>query len=296
LGLALIALDILLRPWGPSLALSPLALAVLLPPLLLLSVAAAGFTRALRRPAWTPVLGLTVAPVASLVVAFASQNRVLISYRHFEYLSLPAALFAAETALAVLSRRTAAPAARRLPRLAVNRAGRAAAGLVLLALFATNVWAGQSVMAGRLGPDERIPDTSLRLVTWMTRELGPGASIAADHRISQVLWARGFLPTNDEAVAVFTEAEWYRVVDELRRFEPRVDYVFVDHVMVESGVQSGSLAEPPRISDGAYGKFSLQPYRLVARMESADGLRWAELYRIDWGWAERHSWLERYLP
>jgi len=296
-GFAAMAANVLLRPFGAASALPLLGLLVLLPPLLLYAVAAAGAATAARDRRWAPLLGVLAVYLGSLAFGFATQNAIILSYRHLEYLSLPVALFAAKVvSRGLLRAREFADTLTRSARLARPRpaGGVFAAGLV--ALLLANVATGYALTNGAVGPDERIPDVTLDLIDWMAAHIPREGTVAADHRISQVLWARGFTATNDGAVVVFTEAEWYRIVDELRPFEPRVDYVVIDHIMVESGVQSGTDLETPKMTGDTYGKFTLPPWRFVHRVESEDGSRWAELYRIDWEWADRHAWQETYLP
>ena len=286
-GVGFLVLNIVAPPWGPVFGLRPEALFILLPVLLLLALAGAGFALAVPRIRWTPLVGILLATLGSLAFGMVTQSTVILPLRHLEYLSLPVCFFAAKALRAAAQRWSL-----RAPGLLRARwAGRlpGVMGIAATVLLLSNAWSGYAVTVGALGIDGRIPDASLGLVDWMASHLETNGSVAADHRMSQILWARGFNATNDDAVLVFTEAEWDRIEGELRTFDPRVDYVLVDHVMVESGVQSGVVADPPRMTEASYAKFSLAPFQLVHREESADGTRWAELYRIDWEWADRHT-------
>ena len=150
------------------------------------------------------------------------------------------------------------------------------------AILFGNVLSGYAVTNGSLGYDERIPDVSLAMVDWMTQNVVPNRTVAADHRMSQILWARHFPVTNDDAMLVWTGSNWSTVSGELQSFNPRVEYVFLDHIMVESGIQSGTNTTPPRMTTESIAKFQLPPFRLLHRIESPDGSRWAEVYAVDW--------------
>ena len=282
-GLALILLNIVVRPWGDRFALPPHALLVLLPPLLVTCLAAAGLAAALKEFEWSPVLGLLVLFSLSLLFAFVTASQFLISFRHLEYLSLPIALLAA-SALLRADPWIRAYLARTRPAVRSASSGRVRAGVVAatVAILLTNVASGYGVTNGTLGFDERIPDVSWALVEWMSGALPNNGTVAADHRMSQMLWARGFHPTNDDAVLVWTDTNRTLIETELRSFTPRVDYVFVDYIMVESGIQSGTNTAPPKMTAESLAKFQDPPFRLVHRIESPDGSRWAEVYAVEW--------------
>jgi len=284
LGYGFVAVNVFPRPFGNAFGLDANALLILLPPVLLLSFTASGLVRTIGREPWAVPQGILLVFLASLVFGFVTQSAVIIPYRHLENLSIPVALLAA-SALMGWSRPRIQVAAERRP-----RPWRAALPSRILAaaipiLLVGNAATGFAAVNGQLGFDERIPDVSLEMVGWMSDHLEPSGTVAADHRISQLLWARGFNVTSDGSQIVWTEESWRDIVPELCAFRPRVAYVFIDQIDVESGIQSGTNATPVRMTAAMYAKFHLRsgPFDLLHRVESPDLTRWAEVYRVDWG-------------
>ncbi|HKZ49307.1 MAG TPA: hypothetical protein VJ397_11055 [Thermoplasmata archaeon] len=283
--LALLSAVVLPRGLGP--ALPAVALLVLLPPVLVGAFAAAGLLGHLRAGTGSPQLGMLAALLASLAFALVANSTALLSYRHLEYLALPTAALAATGVLQSLKR---SPRWAATPRRWNRPSPRWAAPVgALLALFVANAASGVAVMGGALGIDERIPDVSLEAVDWLAGNATRSSSVAADHRLSQILWARGLNATGDRADLLWASTDWWDGVGELAGSAARVDYVVLDHVMVDHGAQSGADDVPAPMSREAHAKFGRAPFVRVFRSESEDGTRWAEVYRVDWPWILAHA-------
>ena len=99
--------------------------------------------------------------------------------------------------------------------------------------------------------EESISVQVIDAADWMKDHVRTNLTVASDHRISQILWTRGFNVTSDEAYWIFFAANWTGALDELNgtnRTYGKVGYVFIDDIMRTKGVQS-NLNESPRAHD-----------------------------------------------
>jgi hypothetical protein len=120
---------------------------------------------------------------------------------------------------------------------------------------------------------------------WMEDDIHTNLTVASDHRLSQIIWTRGYNVTSDEAYWIFLAPDWHGALDELRGVNKtygKVGYVFLDDVMKNKGVMSNLNETPRQITDELYAKYSLEPFELIHRETSPDGSKWAEVYAVNW--------------
>jgi hypothetical protein len=133
--------------------------------------------------------------------------------------------------------------------------------------------------------EESISVQVIEAADWMKENVRTNLTVASDHRVSQILWTRGFNVTSDEAYWIFLAPDWRGTLDELNgtnRTYGKVGYVFMDDVMRTKGVQSNLNESPRPITDELYAKYSAQPFELLHRSVSSDGSKWAEVYAVNW--------------
>ena len=133
--------------------------------------------------------------------------------------------------------------------------------------------------------EESISVQVIDAADWMKENVRTNLTVASDHRVSQILWTRGFNVTSDEAYWIFLAANWTGALDELNgtnKTYGKVGYVFIDDVMRTKGVQSNLNESPRPITDELYAKYSAEPFELIHRESNQDDAKWAEVYMVNW--------------
>lgn len=259
---------------GTSVTITPAALPWILPLAGLVAFGFLGSERAKWRPRGALVYGWMLAVLGSLVVMAAAQSVVLLPYRHAEYILEPIAVLAGMGLAAALA-------------LAARRGLGRPALLGVAALLVANAaiaYPPPSVLAGF---QEGTTREEFAAVQWASHHvaLAPDALIAADHRLSSVLFGFGGLnATWDYAPLTFHAASFEEARAEMQAVRSpsgakRVDYVFLS----DSERQGLALLqwEPARpLSAAAQEKFEADPqYAPVCRSPTV------VVYAVDWGLA-----------
>ncbi|HEV8359852.1 MAG TPA: hypothetical protein VGR28_05275 [Candidatus Thermoplasmatota archaeon] len=258
---------------GTSVQIAPLAVLWFLPMALLLGFGFLGSRLAKFRPRGALVYGWALALLASFAVMIAVGSHVLLPYRHAEYILEPAALLAGLGLAAALAAARARGA----------RIGRAAAAgaVVLLLANAALAYPPPSVLAGF---QEGTTHAEMDAVRWAGAhvKLAPDAVIAADHRLSSMLFGyAGLDATWEYAPLTFHAATFGEARAEMGAVHAPSGVKRVDYVLLTAPMRAGlaltqwDAASP--LSEAAQAKFERDPhYVAVCRSEGA------VLYRVDW--------------
>lgn len=265
---------------GSDISSSPIALLYVLPVLgflafLPLGHAAVGFHRS-----GTLALGWLYSVVASLLFAMITASRVLFPFRHVDYLAMAMAPLAA-IGLTMAYDQTLAS------RIPSDRAGTRAilvgGLLVVLALSAVLSLPPREVIGGF---EEGITTQEMDAVYWIAANpaiVPPNATIAADHRVSSMLFGvAGVRPTWDSTFTTYHTENASEALAELSnvyvpgRGDVRVDHVFLSPA-IEKGVTLVQWENSIPMSGAATAKF--EDATLFEKVYDEDGVR---IYRVRW--------------
>ena len=264
---------------GTGFSFQPLSALALLPFFILLALGMAAVSSLKCTDGGPAILGWFLFLATSMVITFVLWVEGIPPFRHFEYLAYPLSIMAAQGLhtlyLDVRDGKLAFPMGTR----------GVAASMVALALLL----GGSAYMVADTtsGHTEVIGQEALDVMEWMQHNLPENANISSDHRLCTMLWAHGFdnLSYDDTYDMWFadnwTDAGCLADLNGTTENTLRIEYVLIDDVMVEGGVQS-RMVENPRTMEGAgYDKFRSQPFEEVLRCRRG-GQHWAELYRVNW--------------
>ncbi len=271
-SLAILLLNALLAVPGTTINLAPVVVILFLPLILFISFAGPGsrpmgFNRSGSYPfAWTLVISI------STLVGVAASSRVLLPYRHLEYLMLPIAVLVGLGAVHVFG----------LIHFEGNRRRAGVAVAVALGLMVTNAVVAYPPRDLMGGWEEGMKPEAVSLALW-TGEHTDGL-VAADHRISTMLFGFGRVDaTWDRVTLIFHAEDFDEAREELESVDSpsgrrRAAYVAFDGDTV-AGVTlyPWDAAEP--MSDEAVEKFKTTPFQKMYD----DGH--SSLFLINWGLA-----------
>lgn len=237
---------------GTNITVTPVTLAYALPPALVIALAvigarATGFTRDGRF-----LVGWTLAITASLAFAAVTKNTVLFPYRHIDYLMEGVAAVAGVGVLVV-----AALVARRAPAARARHVTWSVLAVALVVMAAMSYPPREAVG----GFEEAITAPEVEAVRWTEDGLPPASTIAADHRVSSLLFGlAGHRATWDYTYWTYHAESWEPVFDELAALDipsgegVRVDYVFLSPPIRE-GVTLVQWENSKPMTDAAWNKF-----------------------------------------
>lgn len=239
--------------------------------------------------------GWTTAIFVSFVYSFLSWNTTLFPDRHLEYLAVPLCILAALGVQKFLDGLSLSDDIRQpVARLVTKK--RAVAFGVVAVLFLTNAVSVYPSQASLELYDESIPRCCFTAMGWAEEHLPANATVASDHRLSQVAWAYGFNITYDKTDELWGAENWTACVGDLRGEKEnysRVSYVFVDDIMYDTGVQLKAWDPIANFTAASYMKFQEEPFTRVYNksMVNKDGetTHWAEIYRVNWTYIEQHG-------
>jgi hypothetical protein len=263
----------------------PVSALILIPFFLLLAL---GFT-AIRELKGSDeggeVLGWFIFLAASTVITMVLWIEGIPSFRHFEYIAYPLSLMAAVGVhglyLDVKGGKLKFPMGAR---------GMAAAIIALALVLGGSTYLVADTTSGHT---EVIGEEALDLMEWMQQNIPEGTNISSDHRLSTMLWAYGFGNlTYDDAYEMWfadnwTEDECLADLNGTSDNLLRIEYVLIDSVMVEDGVQSGMIENPRTMEGGGYEKFESRPFEMVHEVRG--GAHWAELYFVNWTYVSANT-------
>lgn len=294
--------------YGKSFILLPAATLFLLPLFFVLGLSVAGWRYLDRFEERAYAKAWMLSILASFAFAVATRNEAIYSFRHLEYLAYPLSIMSGVAVWEMwkyLGKRTEGRGQRTGDGQGAGGkedAGRpewkgrwtpgqkwlaACAALLIVASGAT----AYSVQSTTSQFEESISTQAMDTAGWMKANIHTNLTVASDHRISQILWTKGFKVTSDEAYWIFFAPGWRGTLEELNgtgKTYGKVGFVFIDDVMRTKGVQS-NLNETPRPITGAlYAKFGSEPFELLHRVSNGDGTRWAEVYVVNWTYIDKN--------
>ncbi|MBM4248177.1 MAG: hypothetical protein FJ149_01815 [Euryarchaeota archaeon] len=291
--------------YGSNFTFLPAATAFLLPLFFILGLSVAGYRYLDRFPDRAYVKAWLLSTTASFLFAVMTRNQAIYSFRHLEYFAYPLSIMAGVAVWEIWGymgkagrQRGSKAAGKDQGTLgAKGEAGDRTPGrkwfaLGVAALVVASAATAYSVQSTTSRFEESISAEVFEAADWMQENVHTNLTVASDHRVSQIIWTRGFKVTSDEAYWIFFAENWTDALDELngtQRTYGRVGFVVIDDVMREKGVQSNLNETPRPITDLHYAKFSQEPFRLLFRARSADGSKWAEVSAVDWGYIEKNG-------
>lgn len=201
------------------------------------------------------VYGWIVALVLSLLIAMVTSNRVLLTYRHPQYLMPPLALLIGLGMVMMFN--TLNEDKKRFKKvLVVGLMG------VLLGLTSLSAYPSKEVMGGF---QEGTSQEDIQAVFWARESLTKGATVATDHRMSSMLF--GFASLNatwDEADKTLHASSFEECNDEINRTSTPSGEKPIDYVLLDDDIKEGVAlfqwenAEPMSLE--AKRKFEIWPF------------------------------------
>ncbi len=241
---------------GGNIPISTTTMTYLVPvaPVLMLAFLGAGAVKFTRDG--LALWGWNAAILASLAFASATGSKVLFPFRHVDYL---AEAIGALAGVGFLAAHASASGAAR-PR----RARRAVVAITVAALVAGGLFA-YPPRAAIGGFEEAMTQAELDGVRWADANLPDGTTIAADHRVSSLLFGfAGLAATWDFTPRTYHAESWEDVFDELAALNisagvgRRIDYVLLSPAIRE-GVTLVQWEPSLPMSDRAWRKFLDDP-------------------------------------
>jgi len=280
--------------WGSNFIFLPAATLFLLPLFFTLGLAVAGyryldrFSESAYAKAWLFSL------LASFTFAVITRNTAIYSFRHLEYFAYPLSILGGVAVweiwnyLGKVEKGSRQPGAggrdARAQQTETERRQKAfLAGIAVLIVASASTAYAVQMTTTRF--EESSSMQVMDAADWMRNNVHTNLTVASDHRLSQIIWTRGFNVTSDEAYWIFLAPDWHGALDELKgenKTYGKVGYVFIDDIMRTKGIQSGLNESPRPITDALYAKYSAEPFELVHREISQDGSKWAEVYAVNW--------------
>jgi hypothetical protein len=228
----------------------------------------------------TLVLGWLYAVLASLAFAIVLDSKVLFPFRHVDYMAMAMAPLVAIGMMTVYDQTMAARIPAERPRVRANYVA------ALVALVVVSAFLSLPPRETLGGFEEGIGHNEVAMVEWVADNplaVPPGSAMAADHRVSSLLWGlAGIHATWDYTHQTYHDETPAGVFDELRSLDipardgARVDYVFLSPQMVE-GVTLLQWENSRPMTQAAVAKFEDAQY--FEKVHEQDGVR---VYRVKW--------------
>jgi hypothetical protein len=228
----------------------------------------------------TLVLGWLYAILGSLAFAVVLDSKVLFPFRHVDYMMMAMAPLVALGMLVTYDQLLAGRIPAERPRLRANMI----AGLVLLLAVSSVLSLPPRETLG--GFEEGIGHNEVAMVEWIAgnpQVVPPGSTMAADHRVSSLLWGlAGIHATWDYTPRTYHSEDPAEVFAELRALDipandsARIDYVFLSP-QIEEGVTLLQWENSAPMTEAAVAKFS--DGRYFELVHEQDGVR---LFRVRW--------------
>jgi hypothetical protein len=281
--------------YGSNFTFLPAATLFLLPLFIVLGLSVVGYRYLDRFPERACVKAWLLSTTASFLFSVITRNQAIYSFRHLEYFAYPLSIMAGVAAWEMwgyLGKRTADGGQRTGTKPTTEgpddghwNTGRKWLAVGVVALVLASAATAYSVQSTTSQFDESISPEVFDAADWMKENVHTNLTVGSDHRVSQILWTRGFKVTSDEAYWIFFAPNWTGALDELNgtgKTYGKVGFIVIDDVMKNKGVQSNLNETPRPITDAEYAKFSAEPFGLLYRARSADGSKWAEVYSVNW--------------
>jgi hypothetical protein len=266
--LAFLAFTAFVQAPGTNVSIPPEQVLLLLPTTIIITLAIAGVAVGeFSRRGLTVWLWLAAVSIILLISIF-TKNTVLISYRIFEYVTLPAALLTGWgiTYMADLSL-DPGPGKEKGPRIAV------ALGVSALLLVSAAVAYPPKGLLG--GFEEGTTVNELEGVAWAGQEVPVRQTlIATDHRMSSMMfgfdglngtWDYAYHTFHDDLNGSRQELKWVRAPSG----HGRINYVLIDDA-IRSGVALKQWENARPMSKVALAKFNAPPFNKIYESNGSD--------------------------
>lgn len=176
------------------------------------------------------IYGWIIAMVLSLVIAILTSNKVLLTYRHPQYIIPPLAL--AIGVGMVMMFNALGDDKRRFKK-------GLTAGLVvlLIGLTSQSAYPPKEVMGGF---QEGTSQEDMQAVFWARESLNEGATVATDHRMSSMLFGfAGLNATWDEADKTLHSASYEECRDEIESIKIPSGEKTIDYILLDDDIKEG---------------------------------------------------------
>ncbi|MHB8606643.1 MAG: hypothetical protein ACYDCK_15475, partial [Thermoplasmatota archaeon] len=264
---------------GTDLSVPPITLAYLAPVVLLLALALVGASAAkLARDGWF-AWGWMAAILLSLVFAAVTKNHVIFPFRHIDVLVDGLSMLIGIGFVACLA---LVGARSRRARLALVTA-------LVLVLFA-NAATANPPREAIAGFEEGVTHDEYTAILWARDHLPADSTIAADHRVSSLLFGVAHLAASwDYTNATYHATSWPPVAAELAALDipghphARIDYVFLSPE-IRKGVILVQWENALPMSDAAYAKFFTDTthFTKVCGDGLGDCTNGVYIFRVNW--------------
>jgi 4-amino-4-deoxy-L-arabinose transferase-like glycosyltransferase len=253
---------------GTNIDLKPLALIIFIPFFAIVAFGSVGpdYVKLFRNG--TMIYGWILALFLSILIGVVTSNRVLLPYRHPQYLVFPLALLAGIGIVMVFD--ILGKKERKVKSLAY------CVIFLLIALSAFSAYPPKDIMGGF---SEGTSPEDMQAVVWAGESLEPGATVASDHRMSSMIFGFGGLnATWDAAENTLHGESLSEFQDELESIKIPSGEKSIDYVLLDDDIKEGAAllqwenAEP--LSQGARDKFQKWPF---VKLYEANGV---EVYGI----------------
>jgi hypothetical protein len=249
---------------GTGFKFLPSAFILLLPTIIVYSFAIIALNRIDFEPYGPKIKGIFYSIFGVFLFSVITWNQVLLPYRFLEYLSYPICILSALGFLAIIELKKG---------ITWEQFSFTKKSKWIFAIFTTAVIISgattYAVQEATGGYEESISSQVRDAVDYLEFNTTVNGTVASDHRISSVLWERGFNATYDYAYNLWFDPNWNSTtcLNELHghgvgKEYGKVDYVVIDSVMVRKGVQSNINETPRPITAIGYEKFNQQPFEL----------------------------------
>ncbi|HID26076.1 MAG TPA: hypothetical protein EYP23_06435 [Thermoplasmata archaeon] len=272
---------------GVNLRITPVALLYSIPIVLFFSLSASGFSELRNKANGGVVLGWVSAIFLSLLYSLIYGKTNIYPDRHLEYLiiplCIPAAFSGVKLSEVLYTRNITFSRLLKFSKLKHLYTTQTVLSVIITLIVVSNMIVVYPAFDAMNAADERISESCINAIRWMDGNISKNSVVASDHRLSMLIWAKGFNITMGKTNLTWAADSWIGCYNELK--ELNVSYILIDDIMRERVVNVG-VGEYYYMNNESYEKFTMQPFELVYRNATLDSLReevhWAEIYRINW--------------
>jgi hypothetical protein len=259
---------------GTGFSFLPSAWILLVPTIIIFSIALVALNRIDFERFGAEVKGIFYPIFGIFIFSLFTWNSVLLPFRFFEYLAYPFCILSALGIFGLLDLQKKQEKTIKWRSLSTRIKGVITAFIIVMVISGATTYAVQKATSRF---EESIPPQVYDSIVWLEENAPRNMTIASDHRISNVLWQRGFNTTYDYAYNLWFSNKWNdsECLAELEGHGIGLEYgtvghLVIDSVMVRDGVQS-NINETPRVINGtSYEKFNHEPYELVFEATSQE--------------------------
>jgi hypothetical protein len=269
-GFAVLSISLFLKFPGTTIQIDKIAILLFSPSIIIFCLAVFGnaFTQFYKKAMLLFCWLLAVA--LSFLLGIATENTVLIPYRHLQYLIVPLAIFAGFGVIKFieLSKRK---------KLATGFLACAFTFLIILAPF--SCYPPKAVLGGF---EEGTPAQNINSIVW-AKEYLANEAVASDHRLSSMMFGFANCRASWEFTPkIFHVSSFSDAKDELENAtipsdKTRINYIVIDKV-IEGGVCLKQWEPAIAMSEESLKKFEKEPFIKIYD----DGF--TEVYKISWSY------------